>query len=202
MAVFFHDGILGRYANAILALGVFNVILGLGALVFVGLTTWLTVAALGGLFLVNGIAEVFFGFRTRKDGNLAFHLLFGSLAIVLGGFILANPLANAAGFTLLIGVLCLIRGSARALAALFDGGRGRGTLVASGALTAAVGMIVLSNWPASALWTVGVFVGVEILTFGFVLIRLGLGGRRLARASELGASEAPPMPSFPQRQVG
>ena len=199
MAVFFHDRSVGRYANAILALGVFNVILGLGALVFVGMATWLTVAALGGFFLVSGIAEVFFGFRTRNDGNLAFHLLFGALAIVLGGFILANPLTNAAGFTLLIGVLCLVRGAARALAALFDGASGRGAIVASGVLTALVGMLILSNWPASALWTVGIFVGVEILTFGFVLVRLGLGGRRLARAVD---ERTPTMPTFPQRQVG
>jgi uncharacterized membrane protein HdeD (DUF308 family) len=135
---------------------------------------------LGALFVASGVAEIVFGIRTREEGNLGYHVLMGLVGVVLGGFVLSNPLANAAGFTLLIGVLCLVTGAARALAVIFDGARDRGWVVASGVLTALVGLVVLSNWPASALWTVGVLVGVEILTFGAVLVRIGLEGRRLA----------------------
>lgn len=201
MAVFLNAESVRRHAGAILALGVLDIILGIGALVFVGFATVFSVAMLGAIFLVDGIAEVIFGIRTRQEGRLAYHLFVGVLVAILGGFILANPVANAAGITLLIGLLCLVSGASRVLAVLFDGARGNGSVLWSGLLTALVGVLVLSRWPSSSLWTVGIFVGVSLLMYGSVLVRLGVGGRRIARAIDQRPGAATTPPPFPQRQV-
>jgi uncharacterized membrane protein HdeD (DUF308 family) len=164
--------------------GVLNILLGLGALLFVGFTTLVSVAALGLLFVVEGVAQIAFGIRVRGSGSVFFHVALGLVAIALGVIVFRHPVANAAGLTLFVGSLCLVLGLGRALAAVLDGFRDNAPLFLSGVVSALVGTLILVNWPASAVWTIGVFVGVEILTFGIVLVRLGMGRRRLVSAVE------------------
>jgi uncharacterized membrane protein HdeD (DUF308 family) len=184
MAVFVEVSAVEKHSRSLVVWGVLNILLGLGALLFVGFTTLVSVAALGLLFIVEGVAQIAFGIWVRGSGSVLFHVVLGLVAIALGVMVFRHPVANAAGLTLFVGSLCLVLGLGRALAAVLDGFRDNAPLFLSGVVSALIGTLILLNWPASAVWTIGVFVGVEILTFGIVLVRLGMGRHRLVSAVE------------------
>jgi len=52
---------------------------------------------------------------------------------------------------------------------------GWGWQAADGVITSVLGVLVLAQWPASGLWVIGLFVGIDLVFYGFALIALGLG---------------------------
>ena len=57
---------------------------------------------------------------------------------------------------------------------------GRAWVVAGGTVTVALGVIIAAEWPVSAVWVIGTFVGVDLILDGWSLIMAGLGARGLA----------------------
>jgi uncharacterized membrane protein HdeD (DUF308 family) len=104
----------------------------------------------------------------------------GLLALVAGVFLLANPLQGLISLTLLLGVLFLVTGLARLMMAF----RMRDTplfwlLLASGAVSTLIGIMVLGNIAAAATTLLGLLLGIQLLAEGVALVVLGLVGRRL-----------------------
>ena len=54
-------------------------------------------------------------------------------------------------------------------------------ILASGVVTLVLGGLIWNQWPASALWAVGVLVGVDLLVTGIAFLALATTVRRLAR---------------------
>jgi uncharacterized membrane protein HdeD (DUF308 family) len=52
-----------------------------------------------------------------------------------------------------------------------------GWVVASGVITLLLGIIILAHWPVSAVYTLGIFLGVDLVFAGASWIALGLGFR-------------------------
>jgi uncharacterized membrane protein HdeD (DUF308 family) len=50
-------------------------------------------------------------------------------------------------------------------------------IVISGLITLVLGVIILAHWPVSSLWTLGIFLGVDLVFAGATWIGLGLGLR-------------------------
>ena len=46
-------------------------------------------------------------------------------------------------------------------------------------IMAMLGILIWRQWPASALWVIGLFVGIDLLLQGVSLIMLGLAAKRL-----------------------
>ena len=51
----------------------------------------------------------------------------------------------------------------------------------SGVIDVILGVLIWQEWPASALWVIGLFVGINLLFRGFNWIALGLALRSLPR---------------------
>jgi uncharacterized membrane protein HdeD (DUF308 family) len=52
---------------------------------------------------------------------------------------------------------------------------GWGWLAADGLITLVLGMLVLAEWPASGLWAIGLFIGIDLIFYGCTWIMLALG---------------------------
>ena len=52
--------------------------------------------------------------------------------------------------------------------------------MAGGTATVALGVIIAAEWPVSAVWVIGTFVGIDLILDGWSLIMAGLGARGLA----------------------
>src|SRR5271156_6104296 len=54
---------------------------------------------------------------------------------------------------------------------------GWGWQAADGIITFVLGLLVLAQWPASGLWVIGLFIGIDLIFYGGAWIALALGLR-------------------------
>lgn len=168
-------------SSRIIFLGSVYVLLGVIALAFASATTLAAVVTLGLVLIGAGIAEIVYGVQGRLRGQLWPHLAFGCLALICGGLVLANPVENTLGFTLIAGFLLIASGLAKTIGAFAERSSGWGWFAANGIISIILGGMILRTFPVSAFWTIGVFVGVDLLVAGATLVGLGVSAKRAKR---------------------
>ncbi|MFO1114872.1 MAG: DUF308 domain-containing protein [Beijerinckiaceae bacterium] len=129
--------------------------------------------------IVAGGAEIGLGLNARTWGMTALWIVVGLLYIVAGAFALAQPMLAAAGYTLLIGLSLVAVGIARTIAALRIDHGPKALLVVSGLIAVLLGGMIVASWPASSLFVLGTFLGIDLLFYGLSWIAFGI---RLKRA--------------------
>ena len=162
-------------------LGSALVILGVVALGSVVIASLAVAAAIGILLLLAGGAECVGAFWCRGWSGFFLHLLSGILSIVVGVLFLRAPLDALAALTLLVACFLLVGGIFKIVAALVYRFAAWGWALASGVVDLALGVLIWQEWPASALWVIGLFLGINLLFRGFNWIALGLALRSLPR---------------------
>jgi uncharacterized membrane protein HdeD (DUF308 family) len=162
-------------------LGVALVALGFVALGSVVIASLATAVVIGALLLVGGVAETIGAFWCRGWSGFFLHLLSGVLSIVVGMLFLRAPVDALLALTLLLACLLTVNGIFKVVAALGYRFGAWGWPLASGVLDVILGVLIWQGWPASALWVIGLFVGISLVFRGFNWIGLGLALRALPR---------------------
>jgi uncharacterized membrane protein HdeD (DUF308 family) len=103
------------------------------------------------------------------------------LSIVVGLLFLRAPLDALAALTLLIASFLMVGGIFKIVAALSYRFAAWGWSLAGGIIDVILGVLIRQEWPASALWVIGLFVGINLIFRGFNWIALGLALRSLPR---------------------
>ncbi len=158
-----------------LALGIGMVVLGTISLGCSILTTEVAVVAFGFLMLVGGIAEIISAFWAGKWSGTLIHLLIGILYTIVGIMIIDQPLNSAVQLTLLLAFFLVFSGILRIVFALTEQFTGWGWVLLNGAVTLLLGMLIYKQWPASGLWVIGLFIGIEMIFNGWNWIALAIG---------------------------
>lgn len=160
-----------------MALGILMTILGGIAIWASVATTMFSVVFAGILLLLAGVVQVVHAFMAREWKGLFLSLLVGVVYFITGLLCLTNPALTAMAFTLLIGAYCLAIGLFRILATLFYRFHYWGWVFFNGLVTTILGILIVTQWPISGLWVIGVFVGVDIVLAGWSLIMLSISAR-------------------------
>jgi uncharacterized membrane protein HdeD (DUF308 family) len=175
----------------LLALGIVYVVLGTIGL---GMEVALTIASVmlfGGFLFAGGIFELIHAFQAKGWKGRLPAILIG-LAYAAGGILIfLDPLAASAGLTLMLGVLLLVIGVMRIVLAF--GMKGHASWVwpgLSGVLSIVLGLMIISKWPASGLWVIGLFVAIELIIQGWSSIFLALAARNATKAPSAGKMAA------------
>ncbi len=168
----------------LLAFGIVLVVVGTLAVGASFITTLATVVAFGVLLLVGGGAQIVGAFFSRKWSGFFLQLLAGVLYLVVGLLMVSNPLIAAAGLTLLLAAFFLVGGVARIVVAVSERFENWGWVLLNGVVTLLLGILIWRGWPASALWVIGLFVGIEMIFCGWSWVMLGLTARRIACRDE------------------
>jgi uncharacterized membrane protein HdeD (DUF308 family) len=103
------------------------------------------------------------------------HLLAAILFGVIGLLLVTRPLISAEALTFVMALFFLISGLFQLVGALFVFLPGWGWQAVDGIITIILGAMVLAQWPASGLWVIGLFIGIDLLFYGFAWIALALG---------------------------
>jgi uncharacterized membrane protein HdeD (DUF308 family) len=163
----------------IVALGVAFVIAGLVALGSVVMATVASVFIVGVMMMIAGVAEVINAFQFKTWGRFLLWVMLGVLYIVAGFVTLENPLLAAAMLTLVLGVILVASGIMRIVLALGMRKEKPWIWIAlSGVITLLLGLLILSRWPVSGLYILGMFLGIDLLFAGAGWIAVGMGLRR------------------------
>lgn len=163
-----------------LALGIAMVVLGFIAIGWSCITS-VTVAAtwLFGFFLLaSGIGLIINAFWVERWSGTLLHLLIGALYSLTGVIIIDQPQTAAIELTLLIAIFLMIGGIFRVVFAVSERFVGSGWVLLNGVINFVLGMLIYKQWPASGLWVIGLFVGIELLFNGWAWIMLAMGLRQ------------------------
>jgi uncharacterized membrane protein HdeD (DUF308 family) len=133
------------------------------------------------MMIIAGVAEVINAFQLKAWGKFLLWVLLGVLYIVAGFVTFENPLLAAAFLTLILGAALVASGIMRIILAfsLREGAPWIGVAF-SGVITLLLGLVVLAHWPVSSLYTLGLFLGIDLVFAGVSWIGTGL---RLKAAS-------------------
>lgn len=156
-------------------IGILLVILGIVCVAAPVVTTLFSMVAFGWLLIFSGILKIIYSFRFWKDEWSGFFvfLLAGLIYLVVGGLILYNPVTSAASLTLLLAVFFLVLGVFRIAGAIAFQLSNKAWVIVDGILAFILGVLILAHWPSSALWVIGLFIGIDLIFSGVTLLSLG-----------------------------
>jgi uncharacterized membrane protein HdeD (DUF308 family) len=163
------------HSGWIIAFGVALIVIGAVALGSVVAATIATVWYVGVLMLIAAGAEIVLAFRTKTWGKFLLWAALGLLYGVAGVFALINPLLAASALTLLLGAALIATGAMRIYLGLqMKEGAPWGWVVASGVITMLLGLIIVVQWPISSLYTLGIFLGIDLIFAGLGWTGIGV----------------------------
>jgi len=169
--------------KAFLIEGILLVILGLAAMILPPLASLAVTIFLGWMFLISGIAGLALTFWARAMPGFWWSLFSAVLAIVAGIVLLAQPVQGTLTLTIVVGAYFLAEGVVTILYALEhrkELSERWGWLLTAGIMDILVAGIILAGLPGSALWALGVLVGINMLFGGATLIGMALAARNNA----------------------
>jgi len=176
---------LGKNWLWFLLLGIAMVVVGTFAISWACITeitvtaTWL----FGFLLLAGGIAEVVNSLHAGRWSGTLVHLLLGVLYAVVGLMIIDQPLDAAVRITLIIAIFLIVSGIFRIVFAVSERFTGWGWVLLNGVVTLFLGMMIYKQWPASGLWVIGIFIGIDLIFNGWAWIMLSIASRRAVAAT-------------------
>jgi uncharacterized membrane protein HdeD (DUF308 family) len=159
------------------ALGLASVVVGLLAIGFAFIATMAKVIVFGILLLIAGTTEVIHAFMARNGRGFALHLLAAALYLLVGLFMIEDPVRAAAVLTLLLAASFIVGGLLRMMFSLGANFPGWPWVLLNGAVDLVLGALIWSEWPESSLWVIGLFVGIDLVLHGWSWMALALAAR-------------------------
>ena len=160
-----------------LALGVVSFIVGFLAISSTFIATMASVLVFGWLLLIEGISEVIHAVMVRNWRGFALHLLAAALYLLVGLFLLEDPIRAAEVITLVFAAVFLVGGLLRVIFALVEQFPGWPWVLLTGVVDLFLGVFIWNRWPDSSLWVIGLFVGIDLLVHGWSNVILALALR-------------------------
>jgi uncharacterized membrane protein HdeD (DUF308 family) len=134
----------------------------------------------GWLLVFSGVAHLVFAWQTRSSGSLVWELLLGVVYLLVGFYLLWNPVLGLASLT--FGLALYLAAEAVLefiLAYHLRPLPGSGWLFFDGIVTLVLAVMIWRTWPASTVWAIGILVGISMLFSGISRLMLSLAARRL-----------------------
>ncbi|KAB2939991.1 MAG: HdeD family acid-resistance protein [Hyphomicrobium sp.] len=167
-----------------LALGIVLIIAGLAAIAFPLVSTIAAKVMLGWLFLIGGVMMIIHAFQAPGWQGFLWELLIGILYAVAGGYLAFFPLTGLLTLAILLAMLFIAEGVFEVIMAVrVRPHEGWIWLLLSGIAALAVGVIIAMGLPESAVWALGLLVGINLLFSGWSYVFLALAGRRAHEAA-------------------
>jgi uncharacterized membrane protein HdeD (DUF308 family) len=166
--------------KAFLFEGILLVILGLAAIIVPPLASLAVTIFLGWMFLISGVAGLALTFWARKMPGFWWSLISAVLGIVAGIVLLSQPVQGTLTLTIVVGAYFLAEGVATIMYALqhrSELSERWSWLLVAGIMDILVAAIIIAGLPGSALWAIGLLVGINLLFGGASLIGMALAAR-------------------------
>jgi uncharacterized membrane protein HdeD (DUF308 family) len=167
-----------------LALGIVLLLAGVAAIAFPFLSTIAAKIMLGWLFLIGGVMMIVHAFQAPGWQGFLWELIIGILYAVVGAYLAFFPLTGLLTLAIVLAALFVAEGVFEVIMAFrVRPHEGWFWLLLSGIAALAVGVLIAMDLPGSAVWALGLLVGINLLFSGWSYIFLALAGRRAHEAA-------------------
>jgi uncharacterized membrane protein HdeD (DUF308 family) len=160
--------------------GIALVVLGMLALAAPAFASLAATIFFGWILLISGIIGFIATFRARHAPGFTWSLISAILGVAAGVLLLGAPLQGTLSLTAIVIAFLLVEGIVSIIYALEhrSGESGSwGWMLASGVLDLILGGILLSGLPGTAVWALGVLIGINMVFGGTSLIAMALSAR-------------------------
>ncbi len=161
-----------QYWGWFLAFGAGLLLLGIAAVARSVTATLASMVFFGWLLLLAAGIEIAQSVMVGQWSGFFHHLVAAILFAVLGILLVTRPVVSAEVLTIVIAMFFLIGGLFQLIASLATALPGWGWQVADGIITVVLGLLLLAQWPASGLWAIGLFIGIDLIFYGSAWIAL------------------------------
>src|ERR1700736_6210906 len=152
--------------KAFLIEGILLAILGLAAMIVPPLASLAVTIFLGWMFLISGVAGLALTFWARQMPGFWWSLVSAVLAVLAGIVLLTRPVQGVLTLTIVIGAYFLAEGVTTIMYALEhrrELSERWSWLLIAGIMDIVIAGLIISGLPGSALWAVGLLVGINLL---------------------------------------
>jgi uncharacterized membrane protein HdeD (DUF308 family) len=147
-------------------LGIVLIVGGLFVLGDVGLATLVSTLIIGYTAIVVGAFEIIHAFWTRGWGGFIWQLLLGALYVAFGVMVVRQPASGALILTFALGLILLASGLVRIFTGFMYWGDLAWIMIVSGVFGVIAGLIILTGWPATGIWVLGLLLGIDLIAHG------------------------------------
>lgn len=176
---------LGAHWKLLLFQGVVLIVLGVLAVAVPGVATVAVDIFIGWLFLISGIVGLVAMFSERNIPAFLWSLVTAALSAAAGILLIWKPVEGALTLTLVLTAFFVVEGvfqivTSIAYREVMAGSWG--WMLASGIADLALAAIIMLGWPATGIWTLGLLVGINLITSGWAIAMMAFAGRSVAKA--------------------
>jgi uncharacterized membrane protein HdeD (DUF308 family) len=160
--------------------GIVLLILGLLALLAPVVASIAATVVFGWILLLSGVMGLITTFRARHAPGFWWSLVSALVGIVVGAVLLLWPLQGTVSLTAVLIAFLVVEGVVTLLYALEHRGglSGRwGWMLASGILDVGLAVLLFLGFPGTAMWALGLLLGLNLLFGGWALILMALHAR-------------------------
>lgn len=183
-------GDLSRNWGWLLGVGIVFVLLGTIGVGMAVMLTLVSVLYIGVMIIIGGAAQCIHAFKGRGWKSVLPSAITGLLYLVVGFSVIRNPTAASTLITLILAGALIVIGIMRVWMAFQMKGSGQWIWPLLGGLASVViGLMILSHWPISGTWVIGMFLAIDLIVNGWSCIAIALTGRNLTR-QEAGAADS------------
>ncbi len=177
-----------KATNWVIFLSIALIVLGILAIISPMVASAFFTAMMGWIALISGILMVIQSFRSHPVRGFWLNLVVGLLYAISGLYILFNLGEALLALTLAFGILFIVEGIYTIIMGFTQKvGRSMSWLVVlNGVVTLVLGIMVLNRWPISALWLIGLYVGISLLLTGVSLLAAALAARKATSDRPIG----------------
>jgi uncharacterized membrane protein HdeD (DUF308 family) len=170
-----------------LAQGVIMTILGVLAVIWPQISTVAVDVYVGWLFLLSGVLGLVTMFFAPAVSAFFWSLFTAALSLFVGILLLWHPVEGAISLTLVLIAFFIAEGVFQIAASLSHREAfpdSWGWMLASGIADLILAALIISGWPGTAGWVLGLIVGVNLITSGIAIIMVAVTARRFVSVAE------------------
>lgn len=170
-----------RHALWYLVQGVILVLAGVFAMLYPVISSVAVVTLLGWLLIISGLAQAISLLGTRQAPHFWLQVISVALAVLIGLLFVTDTGQSLLALTLLLIVFFMIEGISKIVMALTIRPLPQwGWLFLSGLVGIVLSGVLWASMPVTALWLIGLMLGVQLISVGGALAWLALQLRKAA----------------------
>jgi uncharacterized membrane protein HdeD (DUF308 family) len=167
----------------LLALGILMIVLGMLGFIQPIAYTVATTVFFGALLLVAGGTGIVAAFKLEGWKGKTGAILLALLYFIAGVLLVLHPVLGALTLTLVVAAFLVASGAVKIwMGFTHREQKGWGWIVASGLLSAVLGILIYAQFPGSGLWVLGLFLAIQLLFDGWGLVILALAAHHAKEA--------------------